>query len=936
VRDAARWRRVEEICGGALERTGDERTAFVAAACGDDEALRQEVEALLAREAAGEGFLTASIGTLAAQVFGVPATLAEGTRFGSYEIGTRIGAGGMGVVYRATDTTLGRQVAIKVLSSAFANDPERLARFEREARTLASLNHPHIAQVYGLEQANGIRALVMEWVEGQDLSQLIVGRPKPVNEVLAIARQIAEALEAAHEQRIIHRDLKPANIRVRPDGVVKVLDFGLAKVSTRHAAIQSGDVPFARTPSATELGLILGTPAYMSPEQAKGHAIDTRTDIWAFGAVLYEMLTGMRAFDGPTVIETLASVIAGVPDYSTLPAGTPSRLRHLVQRCLERDVTMRLRDIGEARIALSRLESDAIDKEAAEPLRPFPSGRAAWSARAHFQLALPSGVELDFPAGGSISVSPDGRYIVFVAVSDGRRALWLRPIDSTEARLLPGTERASLPFWSPDSAFVAFFADSKLKTLEVRTGIVHVIFDASPTPGGGAWSRQGVIVFAPDIEGRWAGSASREPMLDGPTRESMHLFRVVRVAAMWPAFLPDGNHYVFQALGLTNPGIYLDEIDDWSSQCTRLIRQDSFDMTAARYASGHLLFVRNHALVAQPFDTRSLKLSGDAFPLAQGFGIGALGTPDFDVSDNGVLVFRKEGAHPTFQLTWFGADGARKGTLGEPGPYRSFDLSPDGRTLAVDQFMEKETFIWLMDIRRGVSRRFTADAMSFAPRWSPQGDRLAFESVRDTPPNPFVRTLGGAEQRLVRLPATVRVTSWSPDGRLLIGHFRGDRGMGSFDDLWLFSASGEERPLVFLETPFHKRDATVSPDGRWVAFASDEGGTSEIYVTTFPTTGRRTLRVSSGGGEVPRWRDDGKELFFQANDSIMAASAASTAAGSLKIGIPRELFTLPADAGFWIPAPRRRFLVSVPVTKAIPAPIQVVINWNSRTDPTAP
>ena len=933
--DPARRQRIEDVCAVALDRTGDDRTAFVAAACGDDEALRQEVEALLARASAGEGFLTASVGTLAAQVFGgVRATLEEGTRFASYEIGARIGAGGMGVVYRATDTTLGRQVAIKVLSSAFANDQERLARFEREARTLASLNHPHIAQVYGLEQANGIRALVMEWVEGQDLSQLIVGRQKPVTELLAIARQIAEALEAAHEQRIIHRDLKPANIRVRPDGVVKVLDFGLAKVSTGHAAIQSADIPFARAASATELGLILGTPAYMSPEQAKGHAIDTRTDIWAFGAVLYEILTGMRAFDGETVIETLASVIAGAPDYSTLPAGTPSRLRHLLQRCLERDIKMRLRDIGEARVELSRLESDAIEKETAEPLRPFQSGRGAWSARAQFQLTLPSGVELDFPAGGSVSVSPDGRNIVFVAMSDGRRALWLRPIDSTETRLLPGSEQASLPFWSPDSAFVAFFAESKLKTLEIRTGVVHVICDASPTPGGGAWSRQGVIVFAPDIERRWGGMSSQEPMLDGPTRESIHLFRLFRVeSAMWPAFLPDGNHYVFQALGLTNSGIYLGDSEHWSSDSTLLIRQDSFDMTAARYATGHLLFVRNHTLVAQPFDTRSLKPSGDAFPLAQGFGIGGLGAPAFAVSDYGVLIFREEGAQPTFQLTWFGAKGARQGTLGEPGPYRSFDLSPDGRTLAVDRFTEKETSVWLMDIRRGVSRRFTDDAMSFAPRWSPRGDRLVFESVRDTPPNPFVRTLGGAEQRLGRLPVNVSVTSWSPDGRLLIGHIPNFYSVQTRDDLWLFSASGEEPPLVFLQTPFHKRDASVSPDGHWVAFASDEGGTSEIYVTTFPTTGRRALRVSIGGGAVPRWRDDGRELFFQANNSIMAASAATTGAGGLKIGIPRELFALPSDVGFWVPAHGRRFLVSVPVTKAIPAPIQVVINWNSRTDP---
>jgi Tol biopolymer transport system component len=947
-----RWAQVERLYHAALTRPLQERAAFLAEACAGDEELRREVDSLLAQAASGD-FLAEPAIEVAAQMTSTPgATVLTGQRIAAYELRALLGVGGMGEVYRARDTKLGRDVAIKILPRVFTSDPDRLARFEREARVLATLNHPHIGAIYGFEENAGVSALVLELVEGETLADRIARGAVPIPEALTIARQIADALDAAHDKGVVHRDLKPANIKLTPDGVVKVLDFGLAKL---HAA---GPGALSASPTitvgGTREGIILGTAAYMSPEQARGLAVDKRTDIWAFGCVLYELLTGRASFAGETISDTIAAILEHEPDWTVLPATTPTNVRRLLQRCLEKNPKRRLRDVGDAGVVA--LESGAAGEDAATISRAFEPARAAWiaaavvagaaltalallafgrfspfpaqAARATFQLTLPSGVELTANAGGQVGISPDGRYIVFGASSDGKRALWLRPVEATDAKLLPGTEEGSLPFWSPDSTFVAFFAGGKLKKLEISTGAVQLLCDASAQPGGGAWSHDGVIVFAPILEGPLlrvqssGGAATPVTTVDAVNHESAH---------MWPTFLPDGRHFVFQVLGLTNSGIYLGALD--SSERTSLIHQDSLDVTAVRYApSGHLVYVSNHMLVAQPFDARSLKLSGEASPLAQGFGIGGTGAPAFGVSDNGVLVFRQMGELATFQPTWFGRDGTRQGTVGPPGPYRSFDLSPDGQTLALDRYTEKDVSIWLVDATRGTSTRFTSDAFSAGPRWSPQGDRLEFGSVRDTAPNPFVRTLAGAEQRLARLPGNVDITSWAPNGRLLIGDIT---NVKTQTDLWLFSASGEQAPTPFIQTPFDERDAHISPDGGWVAFTSDEGGTPEIYVTTFPESGRR-VRVSTQGGNAARWRDDGKELFFQTKGKLVAASVATAAAATgtigLQAGLPRELFMLPADTRFWIPAKGgQRFLVSVLVTKPVPAPIQVVLNWSAPT-----
>jgi Tol biopolymer transport system component len=882
--------------------------------------------------------------------------LSPGTRLGVYEITAQIGEGGMGEVYRATDTKLKRQVAIKILPGSLAADADRLARFQREAEVLASLNHPHIAHIYGLEDSGGVKALVMELLEGEDLTRRIANGPIPLNEVLPIARHIAEALEAAHEQGIIHRDLKPANIKVRSDGTVKVLDFGLAKaLEPAGAALSSASMsPTLTTPAMTQAGMILGTAAYMSPEQARGRTVDKRSDVWAFGVVLYEMLSGRRPFAGDDITETLAAVIKDTPKYDALPPGTPRRLRRLIERCLDRDVMMRLRDIGEARVELVALETGGIVDEAAGLSRAAARSRATWVAagavagaafaaaamfvwgrplptppaatRARFQLTLPESVQINPASGGTIGVSPDGRFIVFAAGAGEKRQLWLRPIDGDDARPLAGTEGGRLPFWSPDSASFGFFAGGKLRRLEISTGTTQVICDSLLGPGGATWNRDGVIVFSPKLEGplfrvpATGGTPTPLTALDAANHESNH---------MWPAFLPDGRHYLFQVFGLTNAGIYVGALD--SAERTLLIRQESLDLTAVLYApSGHLVYVRKHELVARPFDAGALRVTGDEFPLADGFGIGGPGYPAFAVSNNGVLVFRREGEQPTNQVTWFGRDGSRQGTLGPPGPYDSFDLSPDGQTLALTRATEKETSIWLLDVARGTSTRFTADSYSVRPHWSPLGDRIVFPSVRDTPPNPFVRTLAGVETRIARLPEQVNTTSWAPDGHTLIGDFA---NVKTSSDLWLFSASGDKAPAALLQTPFGERDGYISPNGRWLAFTSDESGANEIYVTTFPEPGRR-VRVSTDGGRSSRWRDDGTELFFQTKGKVMVvritatANAASGVTG-LQVGVPRELFALPDPGSFWVPAKGgQRFLVGVQVTKAAPAPIQVVLNWS--------
>jgi eukaryotic-like serine/threonine-protein kinase len=539
--------------------------------------------------------------------------LAPGARLGPYAISASIGAGGMGEVYRATDTTLGRQVAIKILPDAFASDPERLARFEREAKTLASLNHPNIAQIYGFEKSNDLHALVMELVEGPTLADRIERGPIPVDEALPIAKQIAEALEAAHGQGIIHRDLKPANIKVRPDGIVKVLDFGLAKLAETGGTAAANSVMMSNSPTITSpalmtgVGMLLGTASYMSPDQAKGRSVDKRADVWAFGCVLYEMLTGRRAFAGDDVSDTLANVLKTQPDWNALPQETPLSIRRLLRRCLEKDPKRRLHDIADACLEIDDAQSGSIETGLAgsttsnfrQRLAWVVAGLGAliavvatvWAARTSSLDSLPEmHVDIVTPETSdpvSLALSPDGRQLVFAAVLAGRPSLWLRTLNSATERRLEGTDGARYPFWSPDSASVGFFADNRLKTVDVSTGAVKVLVNATPGRGG-TWNRDGVILYSSaQNQTLFRISAAGGERVAGVTRlegqQSGHCF---------PQFLPDGRHFFFYAEGPPEAkGVYLGELD--GSGPRRLIDADSVPV----YVSGRLLFVRQGSLV---------------------------------------------------------------------------------------------------------------------------------------------------------------------------------------------------------------------------------------------------------------------------------------------------------------------------------------------------
>ena len=663
-------------------------------------------------------------------------SLAPGTRLGAYDVLALIGAGGMGEVYRARDTKLNRDVALKVLPDSFANDPDRLARFTREAQTLASLNHPNIAHIHGLEESNGVRALVMELVEGEDLSQRIARGAIPLDEALPIAKQIAEALEAAHEQGIIHRDLKPANIKVRADGTVKVLDFGLAKALEPTSALSANASisPTITTPAMTQAGMILGTAAYMSPEQARGKMVDKRADLWAFGVVLYEMLTGRRPFDGEDMTEVLGAVVRLEPPWEVLPADVPPPVRTLLQSCLVKDPRQRVADISIALFVLDKVASlaaPAVTAFAVPATSSMQRARLAWmvataAVLAAAALAIPAvrslretpplappetRTEIVTPATTdptSFALSPDGRQIVFVASGDGASRLWLRSLAATTAQPLAGTEGAAYPFWSPDSRSLGFFADGKLKRLDIGGGAPQTLATAGSR--GGTWNADGVILFTPSVSGplfRVPASGGQAVAVTKLDRQTSHRF---------PFFLPDGRQFVFLAQGTPETaGIYLGSLD--SAETHRLTPAD----TAAVYlSSGWLLWVRAGTLVAQRLDLKGMALSGEPVTLADqvtsdlGSAAGAV-----TVSAAGVVAYRPGGASRR-QLEWFDRSGKALGSMGGPDENSLVapSLSPDGRRVAVFRTVQSNTDIWLLDGTR--TSRFTFDAASDRyPIWSP-------------------------------------------------------------------------------------------------------------------------------------------------------------------------------------------------------------------------
>ncbi|HEV3214326.1 MAG TPA: protein kinase [Vicinamibacterales bacterium] len=884
-------------------------------------------------------------------------TLSAGTRLGPYEIQSALGAGGMGEVYRARDTKLSRDVALKVLPELFATDPDRLARFQREAQVLASLHHPNIAIIHGLEESNGIRALVLELVEGPTLADRLEQGAVPLDEAMPIARQIAEALEAAHERGVIHRDLKPANIKLTAEGQVKVLDFGLAAVvqDPSRPDVNATNSP-TLTLGATRAGVILGTAAYMSPEQAAGKPVDKRADIWSFGVVLWEMLTGKKLFDGETVSHTLADVLRATIDFDQVPRTTPVAVRALLERCLDRDVKCRLRDIGEARVQIERYLTNP--RRASEPAGPTSSWSrlaigAAFAAAVllvafgalsivhlretppatpttRFQVLPPDkATAADYP-----TISPDGLRLAFVATVEGKTLLWIRPLDSLAARSLAGTEDATSPFWSPDSRFLAFFSSGKLKKVDVSGGPPQTLCNAAGLARGGTWSSQGTILFS-------AGQGTpiwRVPAAGGTPARVTTVDSALEQSHNWPQFLPDGRHFLYwvfvRAQDPEKNSVIIGSLDDRpdSPERRRLLPGDSM----ALYSAGHLLFDREGVLMAQPFDAARLQWRGDPFPVVQQVNqvLGRYGWRAFSVSSDGSLVYRA-GAGTKTQLAWFDRTGKEVGRLGQPEDQLAPSLSPDQKRVAVAQRDARgQLDIWLLELARDTSTRFTTfqPAINSIPVWSPDSGRIVFNSNRDGHFDLYVRASSGAgnDEPLLKSSDPKSPTDWSFDGRLVLYQVQDPK---TKYDLWVLPLEGDRKPVPVLQTEFNEMNGRFSPDGRWIAYQSDESTRAEVYVQRFPMSSGK-VRVSTNGGNRPRWRRDGKELFYLNPDGKMMAVEVKATATALEAARPRELFqTRVASALFGAPtydvtADGQRFLIDTALDEAGgPTPMTVVMNW---------
>jgi serine/threonine protein kinase/Tol biopolymer transport system component len=891
-------------------------------------------------------------------------SLAPGSRIGPYEIVAPLGAGGMGEVYRARDAKLQRDVAIKVLPDLFAQDAERLARFEREARTLASLNHPNIAAIFGIEESKGTCALVMELVDGEDLSVAIARGPMPLADAVSIAKQLVDALEAAHESGIIHRDLKPANVKVRDNGAVKVLDFGLAKAMSSGSEDSGLPRDVANSPTltarATQMGMILGTAAYMAPEQAKGKSVDRRADIWAFGVVLFEMLTGRRAFGGDDVSDVMASVLKTDPDWTALPADLPPSVRRLLGRCLEKVPRARLGAISDARFDLNETEPAAVAPVAPNVVVVRPSlVTRLWPAAAgivvtaviaallwpasktdvsagitRVSVVAPPGTTI-YPDSTQVVISPNGKMVAFVTGDVSKpTALWVRSLDSLAARQLDGTDGALLPFWSPDSRRIGFFTQDKLKTVAVQGGRVEPLCDIFGTGGRGAtWSVSNVIVFTRDASGPLyrisanGGEATAATSLDAARKQSGHRF---------PVSLPDGDHFLFAAL----PGhggkfdIFAGSLRDGT---TTLI--GSMESAPVYAEPGWLLYARQGILAAQPFDPRTLKVTGEAVSLddeptsildpATSFTAGYTTS----VSASGSLAYYSSASANT-TATWIDASGKPTGAITLPvGIYSGLTISPDGTHAAlVKSTSATESSLWLVDLTHGNAVPLSSGrGRNDSPVWSPDSSRVIFASDRDGAEDFYVKNVADAspEQPLYRSPVLFKnPTGWSRDGRWIVFT---QMDPGTAQNIYLLPSSGTEPPVPFLHGPLREDDGRPSPDGHWLAYASDDTGRYELYVQSFPEPGHKQ-QVSQEGVVGGGWTHDGRHLLFVGSDGKTLWRADVESGPSLKVSAPVRIAALPSGIISFDAMPDgQRFLALIPEHVG-PGSVTVVLNWRAALE----
>jgi serine/threonine protein kinase/Tol biopolymer transport system component len=895
---------------------------------------------------------------------------APGSHIGPYEVRSLLGAGSMGEVYRARDPRLARDVAIKVLPAASSADADTLRRFEQEARAAAALSHPNILAVYDVGTDDGVPFIVSELLEGETLRERLKRGRLRVAESLDYALQMARGLEDAHAKGIAHRDLKPENLFITTAGRVKILDFGIAKLTSPASPLPSGASGGYSTSSTTltGAGLVLGTAGYMSPEQARGLAADHRSDIFAFGAIVYEMLSGTRAFRGETPADTLSAVLKDTPESLPAEAHIPVAFERIVYRCLEKNPAARFQSASDLVFALeglSTISAAAVGTVSAATRgtttrRLLPWALASVIALIAFTLGVlayrpqatratappiyrssslpPDRVTLSTasPAGG-LALSPDGRRLVFTGRGpDDRVMLWVRSLDGLTAQALAGTDGAFYPFWSPDSQSIAFFAGGMLKKIDVAGGSTVTLCE-TPRPSilaaGGTWNRTGVILFAqatsriyrvPDVGGTPAPATT----LDEAAGETQH----------WaPFFLPDGRHFLFFAAGSRDRGpddpngVYVGSLD--SNERTQILPGGS----NAKYADGYLIFPRERMLVAQRFDTDRFELSGDVIPIADQIAVGGLSgrTGAFSVSDTGVLAYQAASGEVQSQLVWMDRAGTRAGTVGTPADYGDVELSPDQEEAAVSVLdAERRTRdIFMMDLARGLRTRFTFDPTDEqTASWSPDGTRVVYNARPKGYFDLYEKDASGVTEQTVLVGDSRNKTplSWSRDGRWLL-YLTGGLVIGN-SDIWVMPFEGERTAAPFLQTPFNETDARFSPDGRWVAYVSNDTGSAEVYVTRFPGPAGK-WPISASGGNYPRWRNDGRELYYVARDGRLMAASVGSVGQEFSVGEVRPLFELRANLSgrypYDVSKDGQHFLVNTIVEAAAPSPITLVVNWAS-------